>query len=65
MNRTLTSLDNVAVPRYNERSSSSRLTHLDAPTPLDRGGISGDLTEFSSAYTALRAVVTREYFFIG
>jgi hypothetical protein len=53
------------VPRYNEHSSSSRLTHLDAPTPLDRGGISGDLTDFSSAYTALRAVVTREYFFIG
>jgi hypothetical protein len=50
------------VPRYNEHSSSSRLTHLDAPTPLNRGDISGDLTDFSSAFTALRAVVTRESF---
>ena len=33
------------VPGYNEHSSSSRLTHLNAPTPLDRGGISGDLTD--------------------
>jgi hypothetical protein len=33
-----------------------RLTYLEAPTPLDRGGISGDLTEFSSTNVALRAV---------
>ena len=56
MNRTWTSPDIVVSPRYNEGSFSSRLTHLKAPTPLDRGGISGDLTEFSSIYTALRAV---------
>ena len=53
MNRTLTSLK---VFRYNERSSLSRLTHLEAPTPLHRGEISGDLTDFSSTYGALRAV---------
>jgi hypothetical protein len=29
---------------------------MHAPTPLDRGGILGDLTDFSSTYTALRAV---------
>jgi hypothetical protein len=48
------------VPCYNERSSSSRLTHLEAPTPLDRGGISGDLTDFSSTNVALRAVKVTE-----
>jgi hypothetical protein len=29
---------------------------MHAPTPLDRVGISGDLTDFSFIYTALRAV---------
>jgi len=53
MNRTLTSLK---VFRYNERSSLSRLTHLEALTPLHRGEISGDLTELSSTNGALRAV---------
>jgi hypothetical protein len=32
------------VPCCKERSSSLRLSHLEAPTPLDRGGISGDFT---------------------
>ena len=54
MNRTLTSLGIVARPSLH--SSSSRLTHLEAPTPLHRGESSGDLTDFSSTYGALRAV---------
>jgi hypothetical protein len=40
----------------NEQGYSSRLSHLKAPTPLDRGDISGDLTEFSSINGPLRAV---------
>jgi hypothetical protein len=40
----------------NEQGSSLRLTHLEAPTPLDRGNISGDLTDFSSINGPLRAV---------
>jgi hypothetical protein len=55
MNCTLTSPDIVASTRYNERSSSSRLTLLKAPTPLDRGGFSCYLTDFSSTNVALRA----------
>jgi hypothetical protein len=34
--------------RYKEHSFPLRLSHLELPTPLDRGGISGDLTDFSS-----------------
>jgi hypothetical protein len=44
------------VSRYNEQGSSLRLSHLEAPTPLDRGDISGDLTDFSSINGPLRAV---------
>ena len=44
------------VPRNNEHSFSSRLSHLEEPTPLDRADISGDLTGFSSTNGALRAV---------
>ena len=33
-----------------------RITHLEAPTPLDRGGISGDFTGFFFTNRALRAV---------
>jgi hypothetical protein len=44
------------VPRYNEGTSSSRRTHLKAPTLLDLGGISGDLINFSSTNGALLAV---------
>ena len=33
-----------------------RSTHFEEPTPLDRGGISGDLKLFSPTNTALRAV---------
>jgi hypothetical protein len=44
------------VRSYNEQGSSSRLSHLEAPTPLDRGDISGDLTDFSSINGPLRAV---------
>jgi hypothetical protein len=40
----------------NEQGSSFRLTHLEHPTPLDRGDISGDLTDFSSINKTLRAV---------
>ena len=36
--------------------SSSRSSYLEAPTPLDRGDISGDLTDFSSINGPLRAV---------
>jgi hypothetical protein len=45
-----------AFTKYNKHSSSSRLVHLEAPMPLDRGGILGDLTDFSSTDGALRAV---------
>jgi len=38
------------------QGSSSRLSHLKAPTPLDRGDISGELTYFSSINGPLRAV---------
>jgi hypothetical protein len=44
----------------NEQGYSSRLSHLKAPTPLDRGDISGDLTEFSSINGPLRAVKVTE-----
>jgi hypothetical protein len=44
----------------NEYSSSLHLTHLEAPTPLDRGGISGDLTDFSSTNVTLRAAIGSE-----
>jgi len=44
------------VSRYNEQGYSLRLSHLEAPTPLDRGDISGDLTDFSSINGPLRAV---------
>ena len=56
MNRTTTSPNILVGPRYYEHSSSTRLSHLEAPTPLNRGDISGQSTRFSSAYTALRAV---------
>ena len=42
--------------RNNEQGSLSRLSHLEAPTPLDLGDISGDLTDFSSINGPLRAV---------
>jgi hypothetical protein len=48
------------VSRYNEQGSSSRLSHLEAPTPLDRGDISGGLTDFSSMNGPLRAVKGNE-----
>ena len=41
---------------YNEQGSSARSSDLEAPMPLDRGVISGDLTEFSSINGPLRAV---------
>jgi hypothetical protein len=44
------------VRSYNQQGYSSRLSHLKAPTPLDRGDISGDLTDFSSINRPLRAV---------
>jgi hypothetical protein len=39
-----------------EQGYFSRLSHLEAPTPLNRGDISGDLTDFSSINGPLRAV---------
>jgi hypothetical protein len=39
-----------------EQGYSSRLSHLEAPTPLDRGDISGDLSDFSSINGPLHAV---------
>ena len=56
MNRMSTSPNIVVSPRYYEHSSSTRLSHLEAPTPLNRGDISGDLSDLSFAYTALRTV---------
>jgi len=44
------------VRSHNEHGYSSRLSHLEAPTPLDRGDISCDLTDFSSINGPLRAV---------
>jgi hypothetical protein len=44
------------VRSYNEQGSSSRLTQLEAPTPLDRGDITGDSTDFSKINGPLRAV---------
>jgi hypothetical protein len=41
---------------YNEKRSSSRLSHLEAPAPQDRGDILGDLTNFSAINGPLRAV---------
>jgi hypothetical protein len=56
MNRTLTSPDIEASRSCNEQGYSSRLSHLEAPTPLDRGDVSGDLSDFSSMNGPLRAV---------
>jgi hypothetical protein len=39
-----------------EQGYSSRISHLEAPTPLDRGDISGDLTDFSSINGPFHAV---------
>jgi hypothetical protein len=44
------------VRSYFEQGSSSRLTHLEAPTSLDRVDISGDLTDFFSMDRPLLAV---------
>ena len=44
------------VRSHNEQGYSLRLSHLEAPTPLDRGDFSGDLTDFSSIKGPLRAV---------
>jgi hypothetical protein len=43
------------VRSYNEQGYTLRLSHLEAPTPLDRADISGDLTIFSSINRPLRA----------
>ena len=44
------------VPSHNKHSSSLRLSCLEAPTPPDRGDISGQSTRFFTTNTALRAV---------
>ena len=56
MNCALTSPDNEVSPSDNEYSFSLRLSCLEAPTPPDRGNISGLLTRFSTTNTALREV---------
>jgi|AntAceMinimDraft_1070359.scaffolds.fasta_scaffold287409_1 kynurenine formamidase len=56
MNRELALPDIVASTPLERTYSSSRCTHLEAPTPLDRGGISGDLIDLSSTIGSLRAV---------
>ena len=57
MNHMSASLECVwQVPRYNQRSSPSRLSHLEEPTQLNGGGISGDLTRLFSTNGALCAV---------
>ena len=60
MNRTLTSRDSVVIPSHNDRSSPLRLSCLEAPTPPDRGDISGQSTSFYTTNTALRAVKEAE-----
>ena len=54
MNRTST-LSNFVVSSPLERTQFF-IAWMHVPTQMDRGGISGDLTDFSSTYTALRAV---------
>jgi len=59
MNSTLTSPVSVEVwyvPTYIERSFSMRFSCLEAPTPLVRSDISGQLTRFFTTNAVLRAV---------
>jgi hypothetical protein len=44
----------------NEQGSSSRLSNLEAPKPLDQVDFSGDLTDFTSINGPLRAVKRTE-----
>jgi hypothetical protein len=46
----------LKVHSNNDQGYSSRLSHLEAHTPLDRGDISSDLTDFFSIHGTLRAV---------
>jgi hypothetical protein len=48
------------VRSYNGQGYLSRLSQLEAPTPLDRGDVSGDLTDFSSINGPLHAVKETE-----
>jgi hypothetical protein len=48
MNHTLTSVEKWKFSLYNEHVYSLSFSHLDAPTLLDRGDFSGDLTDFTS-----------------
>ena len=56
MDRTLTSSDSVASAQLQRAQFSIAFTCLEAPTPPDRGDISGVLSDFSTTNTALRAV---------
>ena len=60
MYRTVTLSDSVVSPLFNERSFPLRLSCLEAPTPPDRGDISGQLTRFSATNMALCAVKETE-----
>ena len=60
MNRTPTSPDILASLQLQLNGSSSRLSHLEAPTPLDRGDFSDDMTDFSSINGPLNAVKVTE-----
>ena len=56
MNPSSASTDSLASPSLQLAHSPSRLSHLEEPTVLDRGGISGDLTRLFSTNGALSAV---------
>jgi hypothetical protein len=53
--RTLVMPEIWKFSRYNKHDPLSRRTHLKAPTPLDRGGISCEMTDFFSTNGALHA----------
>ena len=60
MNRTLASPDSVVSPKSQRAQFSIAFICLEAPTPPDRGDISGQSTRFSTTNTALRAVKETE-----
>ena len=60
MKRTLTSPDSVASPSLQPVQFSIVFTSPGKPTPLNRGGISGDLTRLFSTKTVLRGVKETE-----
>ena len=47
-------------PPWDDQTLLSRLSHLEAPTPLNRGDISSYFTDFSATNKALCALKTIE-----